>query len=161
MDPLSDVLSLLKPRSYMSRAFDAGAPWSLSFPYKPGIKCYAVASGECWLVVEGVPDPVHVVAGDCFMLPSGRPFRLASDLSLEPVDAVAVFSAVPLGGIASSAWWVMAGRASATVCTATRATPRRSRASPTSTASMSATPTSTTSAPSQGPRRTTKPARSW
>ncbi len=102
MDPLSDVLSLLKPRSYMSRAFDAGAPWSLSFPYKPGIKCYAVASGECWLVVEGVPDPVHVMAGDCFMLPSGRPFRLASDLSLEPVDAVAVFSAVPLGGIATS-----------------------------------------------------------
>ena len=31
MDPLSDVLSLLKPRSYMVRGFDVAAPWSIHF----------------------------------------------------------------------------------------------------------------------------------
>ena len=32
MDPLSDVLSLLKPRSYMSGGFDVGGDWSIQFP---------------------------------------------------------------------------------------------------------------------------------
>ena len=46
MDPLSDVLSLLKPRSYMFRGFDVGGAWSIQFPRHGGIKCYAVVSGE-------------------------------------------------------------------------------------------------------------------
>ena len=32
MDPLSDVLSLLRPRSYVSAGFDAGGDWSIQFP---------------------------------------------------------------------------------------------------------------------------------
>jgi AraC-like DNA-binding protein len=43
--------------------------------------------------VDGVPDPVRLDAGDCFLLPNGRPFRLASDLALTPQDAFALFSA--------------------------------------------------------------------
>jgi AraC-like DNA-binding protein len=72
MDPLSDVLSLLKPQSY--------------FPKHQGIKCYAMVSGQCWLSVEGVPEAVLVRAGDCFLLPRGLPFSLSTDLSLTPVD---------------------------------------------------------------------------
>ena len=86
MDPLSDVLSLLKPRSYSYGGFDVGGDVSIQFPRHEGIKCYALVSGQCWLAVEGVPDAVHLEAGDCFLLPRGRPFRLASDLTLEPVD---------------------------------------------------------------------------
>ena len=97
MDPLSDVLSLLKPRSYMSGAFDIGGELSIQFTRHEGIKCYALVSGQCWLSVEGVPDPVLLNAGDCFLLPSGRPFRLASDLRLTPVDAHTFFS-LPLNG---------------------------------------------------------------
>ncbi|MFL6599895.1 MAG: cupin domain-containing protein [Steroidobacteraceae bacterium] len=33
-------------------------------------------SGGCWLVVEGSGDPVRLEAGDCFVLPSGRPSAL-------------------------------------------------------------------------------------
>ena len=83
MDPLSDVLSLLKPRSYSSGGFDVGGELSIQFPRHEGIKCYAVVSGQCWLSVEGVPDAVHLKAGDCFLLPRGRPFRLATDLRLD------------------------------------------------------------------------------
>ena len=97
MDPLSDVLSLLKPRSYMSGGFDVGGELSIQFSRHEGIKCYALVSGQCWLSVEGVPDPVLLKAGDCFLLPSGRPFRLASDLKLTPVDAHTFFS-LPLNG---------------------------------------------------------------
>jgi AraC-like DNA-binding protein len=102
MDPLSDVLSLLKPRSYVSAGFDAGGDWSVQFTtQRDCIKCYAVVSGRCWLSVEGVPDAVRLEAGDCFLLPGGRPFRLASDLALTPVDAETIFSPVRYGGVAS------------------------------------------------------------
>ena len=92
MDPLSDVLSLLKPRSYSSGGFDAGGDWSIVYPEHEGMKCFAVISGECWLVVDGVSDAVHIQAGDCFLLPSGRSFRAASDLSLTPTDAGELYS---------------------------------------------------------------------
>jgi AraC-like DNA-binding protein len=97
MDPLSDVLSLLKPRSYMCGGFDLGREWSIQFRQHQGIKCYALVSGECWLSLEGVPDAVRLTAGDCFLLPNGRPFRLASDLNLTPVDVHSILDA-PLNG---------------------------------------------------------------
>jgi AraC-like DNA-binding protein len=101
MDPLSDVLSLLKPRSYMVRGFDVAGPWSIRFAPKEGIKCYSLLAGQCWLAMDGVPEPVQLKSGDCILLPSGRAFRLASDLALEPVDVEAYISAAPGGGIAS------------------------------------------------------------
>jgi AraC-like DNA-binding protein len=101
MDPLSDVLSLLKPRSYASGGFDVGGELSVQFPHHEGIKCYALVSGHCWLSVEGVPEAVHLKAGDCFLLPPGRPFRLASDLSLTPIDYRTILSAKRDNGISS------------------------------------------------------------
>ena len=102
MDPLSDVLSLLKPRSYSCGGIDMGGDCSLQFPRHAGIKCYAVVSGERWLSVEGVRDAVHLTTGDCFLLPRGWSFRLASDLALPPVDALTMLSAQQKkGGVTS------------------------------------------------------------
>ena len=101
MDPLSDVLSLLKPRSYISGGFEVGGDMAIQFPKHQGIKCYAMVSGQCWLSVEGVPDPVLLTAGDCFLLPRGLPFCLATDLSLTPVDFHTLLSARKKGGAVS------------------------------------------------------------
>jgi AraC-like DNA-binding protein len=97
MDPLSDVLSLLKPRTYSSGGFDAGGNWSIKFPQYEGIKCYAVVSGQCWLLVEDIPDPVRLKKGDCILLPTKRSFCVASDLTLPPVDVKTLLS-LPLNG---------------------------------------------------------------
>lgn len=99
-DPLSDILALLKPRSYVSAGFEAGGNWAIQFRRYQGIKFNAVVSGQCWLAVEGVPKAVHLEAGDCFLLPRGWPFRLASDLSVPPVDAETIFGAARPGGVA-------------------------------------------------------------
>jgi AraC-like DNA-binding protein len=60
-----------------------------------------VESGECWLQVEGDAEAMQLGAGDCVVLPSGRPFLLASDLELPPLDAEVVFAGRPNGSIAA------------------------------------------------------------
>jgi AraC-like DNA-binding protein len=102
MDPLSDVLALLKPRSYASGGFGVSGRWAVQFPNYDGIKCYAVISGQGWLSVEHIPDPVQLKAGDCFVLPSGRPFRLATDLTATPVDYRTFLSTAKLTHIPAS-----------------------------------------------------------
>lgn len=84
-DPLSEVLALLKPQSYSSGGFAVSGDMAIHFPKHQGIKCYAVLAGQCWLALDDVPEPVLLNAGDCFLLPRGLPFRLATNLSLEPV----------------------------------------------------------------------------
>jgi AraC-like DNA-binding protein len=90
-------LSLLKPLSYSAGGFQVDADMAVRWPKHPGIKCYAIISGQCWLSVEGVPDPVLLTAGDCFLLPRGLPFSLATDLSLTPVDFHTFLSALKNG----------------------------------------------------------------
>src|SRR6202020_3633382 len=82
MDPLSEVLALLKPHSLSSGGFMVPGDMAIYFPKHQGIKCYAMLAGQCWLVVESVPDPILLDVGDCFVLPRGLPFRLAPPLSL-------------------------------------------------------------------------------
>ena len=93
MDPLSDVLSLLKPQAYVTGALSAGDPWSLQLPAYQGIKCYMVVEGTCWLAIEGEP-PARLHQGDCLLLPHGKPFVIASDLDLPAVDARKIISGI-------------------------------------------------------------------
>ncbi len=93
MDLLSDVLSLLKPRAYVTGVLSAGDPWSLQLPAYQGIKCYMVVEGTCWLAVEG-EHPVQLHQGDCLLLPHGKPFVIASDLDRPPVDARKIVSGI-------------------------------------------------------------------
>jgi AraC-like DNA-binding protein len=96
-DPLSDVLSLLNLRGYMSGGIDAGRDWSLQFERDPYFRCFAIVSGLCWLSVEGVEGAVCLREGDFVVLPHGRAFRLGSDLAVAPVDIMTVITA-PLNG---------------------------------------------------------------
>jgi AraC-like DNA-binding protein len=72
MDPLSDVLSLLRPSSSVSSGVDVGGDWALQFPAQDRlIKCYAVVTGGCWLAVDGVAGAIRLKTGDYF--PPPRP----------------------------------------------------------------------------------------
>ena len=99
MDPISAVLSLLKPSSYMFRGLDAGGTWSLRFPATDSIRCYALISGNCWLVVDGLADPIRLSEGDCFLLTRKQSFRLASDPETPPSDMEASLSTTVEGGL--------------------------------------------------------------
>ena len=101
MDPLSNVLSLLKLRTYWSAGFDFGGEWSIAVPAQDGFKFYAAVAGTCLVAVDGVPEAVRLHAGDCVVLPRGRGFRVATDLALEPLDPLVVFSADKNGGVST------------------------------------------------------------
>ncbi len=101
MDPLSDVLSLLQPRSYASGGLTAGGRWSIQYPQHEGVKSYAVVKGECLLSMESIGEPVRLTAGDCLLLPHGRPFRLGSDLTTPSIDARTLYSGARYNGILS------------------------------------------------------------
>ena len=87
MDPLSDVLALLKPAGYMFRGLDAAGEWAIRFAGHRGINCYAVLAGQVWLTVEGWGD-VLLEPGDCVLLPMRQATRLGvSVLSHEQEEA--------------------------------------------------------------------------
>ena len=100
VDPLSDVLSLLKPHTYVAGGFDLRGRWSIEFDPHTGIKCYALLSGTCWLALEGLAEAVRLEAGDCVLLPNGRRFCLTNDLALEPTPFAQLHSVEWRGGIA-------------------------------------------------------------
>lgn len=90
-DPLSDILSLLNARSLFSGRLVAGGPWSIRFPRPDAVKISAALKGDCWLRLDDGSAPVRLKAGDVIMFNGRHSFVMASDLALEPVDAVAAF----------------------------------------------------------------------
>ena len=89
MDPLSDILSILRPQSHLAGLLDLGHPSAIAFPDQAGaLKCNAMISGHAWVTVEESGEPVRLDEGDFFVLPTGCPFAISTDLSLvpEPVE---------------------------------------------------------------------------
>ncbi|MDY1547687.1 AraC family transcriptional regulator [Luteibacter sahnii] len=100
MDPLSEVLTLLKPASFGFRGLDARGAWRLEFGATGGIKAFAVEAGTCWMTIEG-GEPTRLGPGDMVLLPGRTAFRLFSSDGAEPIDAYPFFSSVPVGTVAS------------------------------------------------------------
>lgn len=99
-DALSNIVAMLHPHDCVAGGLDAGGNWAIRFERHAGLKCNAIVKGGCWLAVEGVGGPVRLEAGDCFILPHGRPFLVsAHDVALGE-DAESVYAPVPHGGTA-------------------------------------------------------------
>ncbi|WP_420380997.1 AraC family transcriptional regulator [Novosphingobium sp.] len=97
MDPLSEVLSLLRPNSYGFRGLEAGGEWALAYTAAEGIKCFAVETGGCWLLDDQTPAAVWLDPGDFVLSPARRAFRLCSSPDVPAIDAYAFFPRVPPG----------------------------------------------------------------
>jgi len=100
MDPLSEVLSLIRPVSSAFRGLDAGGDWSLVYPPFGGVCCVAIRDGDCLLCREGSADPIELVAGDLALWPSREPLRLCSRPDIEPVSIMDFMAKVPMGAVA-------------------------------------------------------------
>ncbi|MFL9659696.1 AraC family transcriptional regulator [Streptomyces sp. PB17] len=92
MDPLEDVLTLLKTRSHLSASLVAGGRWAVRFDAPRVVKFNAVRRGTCQLEVDGIDEPIDLAEGDCYLLTRPRSFTLRSDPETAPVDGGAVFA---------------------------------------------------------------------
>ncbi|GAA3156813.1 AraC family transcriptional regulator [Nonomuraea salmonea] len=96
-DPLEDVLTLVGTTSRLSVGLVAGGRWALAFDPPDGVKFNAVRRGHCLLTVDGVPEPIELREGDCFLLVQPRAFTLASGPGVTPAPAGPVFRAAAGG----------------------------------------------------------------
>ncbi|MFI7615823.1 AraC family transcriptional regulator [Nonomuraea terrae] len=92
-DPLQDVLTLVGTTSQLSIGLVAGGEWALSFQPPEAVKFNAVRRGHCLLTVDGVPEPIKMDEGDCFLLTQPRAFTLASGPGVRPIPAAPFFAA--------------------------------------------------------------------
>lgn len=81
MDPLSDVIALLRPHAALSKPITGKGSWGVRYPaYElPGFAI--VMAGRCWLALEGVipREPVQLERGDFVLLPASPAFSLFSE----------------------------------------------------------------------------------
>jgi AraC-like DNA-binding protein len=77
MDPLADVLDLSRVSGALMANVRACAPWGLDLPERRGASFHAITSGTAWLRV-GDGDPLQLMPGDVFLLPTGARHRLSS-----------------------------------------------------------------------------------
>ena len=76
LDPLAQVIALLRPRTVFSKGISGAGPWAVSYSAfgHPGF-C-AVIEGRCRLAVEG-DAPVVLEAGDFVLLPATPAFVMS------------------------------------------------------------------------------------
>ena len=92
MDPLSDVISLLKVESILSSRMETAGPWGMRFPAYRHIVFGGILEGSRWLWIEGLLEPVKLEQGDFFLLTNGMPYCVATDLGTDLVDGFTVLA---------------------------------------------------------------------
>ena len=77
MDPLSDIIALLRPHTVLSKPITGRGAWGVRYSAyrQPGFAI--VLAGQCWLAIEG-EEPVLLDRRDFVLLPSTPAFALFS-----------------------------------------------------------------------------------
>lgn len=91
MDPLSDVIALLRPSTAMSKPITGRGRWGVRYDAHNAPGFTIILEGECWFSFSG-NEPMRVQKGDFLLLPSTPSFTLSSHAGIEcvpgnPVDA--------------------------------------------------------------------------
>lgn len=91
MDPLAEVLALLRPQAVLAAELRASGRWSLAFDRQQAVKFGVVVAGECLLAVHE-RAPIRLRAGDVFLLGGPPAFVMASDLAARSRNANQLFA---------------------------------------------------------------------
>ncbi|MCU4179890.1 AraC family transcriptional regulator [Bosea sp. BH3] len=86
MDPLSDIVSLLRPSAAISKPISAKGRWGVRYDAYDAPGFTIILTGEAWLAIDG-SEPLRLSRGDFLLLPATPAFTLSSagDVSCEPV----------------------------------------------------------------------------
>ncbi len=99
MDPITDIFRTMHVTAFGQHRLEATAPWGLIQEGQteeivtPSDKTISptdlahfamLSRGNCWLSVEGVPEPIPLTGGDCILLARGTSFVLRDSLRTRP-----------------------------------------------------------------------------
>jgi len=82
-DPLTTIISLLRPQTVLSKIVSGGGKWSIRKPRSEDPAFCLILNGSCFLDPDGV-GPLELRVGDFVLLPAMPSFTLASDLNISP-----------------------------------------------------------------------------
>ncbi len=95
MDPLVQLVDLLRPRTLLWKRIEAAGPWALAFAGSSAELIFGtVLLGECLLLRPAV-RPLRLNPGDFILLHGSARFTLASGSGLAAEDAEKAFAASP------------------------------------------------------------------
>jgi AraC-like DNA-binding protein len=78
MDPLSDVIALLRPSAAMSKPITGRGRWGVRYGAHNAPGFTIILEGECWFAFDG-HEPISAKRGDFLLMPSTPAFSLSSD----------------------------------------------------------------------------------
>ena len=77
MDPLSDLISLLRPHAALSKPITGRGRWGVRYASDGRLGFGLILAGQCWLEIAGA-KPVLLSRGDFVLLPSTPAFAMFS-----------------------------------------------------------------------------------
>jgi AraC-like DNA-binding protein len=85
MDPLSDIIALLRPSTAISKPITGRGRWGARYAAHNAPGFTIILKGECWVSFDG-EEPVKLQKGDFVLVPSTPAFTLSShpDVECEP-----------------------------------------------------------------------------
>jgi AraC-like DNA-binding protein len=99
LDPITDIFRTMHVTAFGQHRLEATAPWGLiqeeqtQKEVTPSDKKMSptdlahfamIARGNCWLSVEGMPEPIPLTGGDCFLLARGTSIVLRDSPRTRP-----------------------------------------------------------------------------
>jgi len=78
MDPLSDMIALLRPSAAVSKPITGRGRWAVHYDAHDAPGFTFILSGEAWLTLDG-KEPLRLAKGDFLLLPTTPAFSLASE----------------------------------------------------------------------------------
>jgi AraC-like DNA-binding protein len=102
LDPITDIFRTMHVTAFGQHRLEATAPWGLTQQghaekeaAPPGTKTLPtdlahfamIARGNCWLSVEGIPEPIPLTGGDCILLARGISFVMRDSLRTRPTSS--------------------------------------------------------------------------
>ena len=121
MDPITDIFRTMHVTAFGLHRLEATAPWGVIQEKQTEEKVtpsdkkisptdlahFAMLSrGNCWLSVEGIPEPIPLTGGDCFLLARGTSIVLRDSPRTRPKWSFREIGARANGNVAHLwRWW--------------------------------------------------------
>lgn len=96
MDPLSDIISLLRPRAAIAKAISGRGYWGVCYRSYDAPGFTVVLTGEAWVTL-GNREPLRISVGDFLLLPTTPAFSLCSQPGAPCIPAEPLAEAVRHG----------------------------------------------------------------